>query len=420
MDWATEAPKLIFSLFQRFFPAIFNFNLIITGIYQKGEISMLMEFDLTDEQRQVKRAVREFAEAEIRPHVMEWDEAQHFPREMFFKMGELGLNGVIFPEEYGGAGMGYVEYVTVIEEISRVDGSIGLSVAAHNSLCTNHIFQYGTEDQKKRYVTPLAAGQKLGAWALTEPGSGSDASGMKTTAIRRDGGWLINGTKNFITHGISADICVIMAYTKREMRSRGISAFIIERGTNGFIAGKKENKLGVRASETASIIFEDCWVPEENLLGEPGRGFVNAMQILDGGRISIAALALGIAQGAFESALKYSQERKQFGQPIFDFEAIQFKLADMATQIDAARLLTMRAAWMKDQKRPSTKESAMAKLFASEIAVKVSEEAIQIHGGYGYTKDYPAEKYWRDSKLCTIGEGTSEVQRLVIARQLVN
>ncbi len=381
---------------------------------------MPSEYELTDEQIQVKRAVREFAEAEIRPHIMEWDETQHFPREMFSKMGELGLSGVIFPEEYGGAGMGYVEYVTVIEEISRVDGSIGLSVAAHNSLCTNHIFQYGSEEQKKRYVKPLAAGQKLGAWALTEPGSGSDASGMKTTAIKRDGGWLINGSKNFITHGISADICVVIAFTKREMRSRGISAFIVERGTNGFIAGKKENKLGVRASETASIIFEDCWVPDENLIGEPGRGFVNAMQVLDGGRISIAALALGIAQGAFESALKYSQERKQFGQPIFDFEAIQFKLADMATQIDAARLLTMRAAWMKDNKRPTTKESAMAKLFASEIAVKVSEEAIQIHGGYGYTKDYPVEKYWRDSKLCTIGEGTSEVQRLVIARQLVN
>jgi len=381
---------------------------------------MLMGTELTEEQEQVKRAVREFAETEIKPHVMEWDEAQHFPREMFSKMGELGLSGVIFPEEYGGAGMGYVEYVTVIEEISRVDGSIGLSVAAHNSLCTNHIFQYGSEEQKKKYVTPLAAGQKLGAWALTEPGSGSDASGMKTTAIKRDGGWLINGTKNFITHGISADICVVMAFTKREMRSRGISAFIVERGTSGFIAGKKENKLGVRASETASISFADCWVPDENLLGEPGRGFVNAMQVLDGGRISIAALALGIAQGAFESALKYAQERRQFGQPIFDFEAIQFKLADMATQIDAARLLTMRAAWLKDQKKPTTKESAMAKLFASEIAVKVSEEAIQIHGGYGYTKDYPAEKYWRDSKLCTIGEGTSEVQRLVIARQLVN
>ncbi len=383
---------------------------------------MAMEFDLTEEQLQVKRSVREFAEAEIKPHVMEWDESQHLPRELFAKMGELGLTGVIFPEEYGGAGMGYVEYVMVIEEIARVDGSIGLSVAAHNSLCANHIFQYGSEAQRKKYVTPLAKGEKLGAWALTEPGSGSDASGMKTVAVRRDGGqggWTLNGSKNFTTHGISADTCVVIAITNREMRSRGISAFIVERGTKGFIAGKKENKLGMRASETASIIFEDCWIPEENLLGEPGRGFVNAMQILDGGRISIAALALGIAQGAYESALKYSQERRQFGQPIFDFQGIQFKLADMATQIDAARLLTLRAAWMKDNKRQTTKESAMAKLYASEIAVKVAEEAIQIHGGYGYTKDYPPEKFWRDSKLCTIGEGTSEVQRLVIARQLV-
>lgn len=380
---------------------------------------MAMQFDLTEEQQQVKKMVREFAEAEIRPHVMAWDENQHFPRELFAKMGELGLTGVIFPEEFGGAGMGYVEYATVIEEIARVCGSVGLSIAAHNSLCTNHIFQYGTPEQKQKYVTPLAKGEKLGAWALTEPDSGSDASGMKTTAVRRDGGWVINGAKNFITHGISADVCVVLAITNREMRSRGISAFIVERGTKGFLAGKKENKLGVRASETASIIFEDCWVPNENLLGERGRGFVNAMQILDGGRISIAALALGIAQGAYESALKYSQERKQFNQPIFDFQGIQFKLADMATQIDAARLLTLRAAWLKDARRPTTRESAMAKLYASEIAVKVAEEAIQIHGGYGYTKDYPAEKYWRDSKLCTIGEGTSEVQRLVIARQLV-
>lgn len=380
---------------------------------------MAMQFDLTEEQQQVKKMVREFAEAEIRPQVMAWDEAQHFPRELFAKMGELGLTGVIFPEEFGGAGMGYVEYATVIEEIARVCGSVGLSIAAHNSLCTNHIFQYGTLEQKQKYVTPLAKGEKLGAWALTEPDSGSDASGMKTTAVRRDGGWVINGAKNFITHGISSDICVVLAITNREMRSRGISAFIVERGTKGFIAGKKENKLGVRASETASIIFEDCWIPNENLLGERGRGFVNAMQILDGGRISIAALALGIAQGAFESALKYAQERKQFNQPIFDFQGIQFKLSEMATQIDAARLLTLRAAWLKDNKRPTTKESAMAKLYASEIAVKVAEEAIQIHGGYGYTKDYPAEKYWRDSKLCTIGEGTSEVQRLVIARQLV-
>jgi len=381
---------------------------------------MPMEFDLTEEQLQVKRMVRDFAEAEIKPHVMEWDEGQHFPRELFSKMGELGLMGVIFPEMYGGAGMGYIEYVTVIEEIARVDGAIGLSVAAHNSLCTNHIFQYGTEEHKQKYVTPLARGQKLGAWGLTEPGSGSDASRMKTTAVPRDGGWLINGTKNFITHGISADFCVVTAITNRDMRSRGISAFIVERGTKGFIAGKKENKLGVRASETASIIFEDCWVPDNNLLGEAGQGFVNAMQVLDGGRISIAALALGIAQGAYESALKYSLERHQFGQPLFEFQGIQFKLADMATQIDAARLLTMRAAYLKDQNRPTTRQSAMAKLYASEVAVKISEEAIQIHGGYGYTKDYPPEKYWRDSKLCTIGEGTSEVQRLVIARQLVS
>lgn len=380
---------------------------------------MPIEFDLTEEQLQVKRMVREFAEAEIRPHVMEWDEAQHFPRELFAKMGELGLMGVIFPEEFGGAGMGYIEYATIIEELSRVDGSIGLSVAAHNSLCTNHIYQYGTEEQKRKYVTPLAKGEKLGAWALTEPGSGSDASGMKTTAVRKNGGWVLNGSKNFITHGISGDICVVLAITNREMRSRGISAFIVERGTKGFIAGRKENKLGVRASETASLIFEDCWIPEENLLGEPGRGFVNSMQILDGGRISIASLALGIAQGAFESALKYSQERQQFGHPIFDFEAIQFKLADMATEIDAARLLTQRAAFLKDRGRQTTRESAMAKLYASEVAVRVSEDAIQIHGGYGFTKDYPPEKFWRDSKICTIGEGTSEVQRLVIARQLI-
>jgi hypothetical protein len=384
---------------------------------------MPMGFDLTEEQQQVKRSVREFAEAEIKPHLMEWDEDQRLPRELFTKMSAIGLMGVLFPEEYGGAGMGYVEYATVIEEIARVDGSVGLSLAAHNSLCTNHIFQYGSEAQRKKYVTPLARGEKIGAWGLTEPGSGSDASGMKTTAAPRDGGqagWTINGSKNFITHGISADICVVIAITNREMRSRGVSAFVVERGTKGFIAGKKENKLGMRASETASIIFEDCWIPEENLIGEAGRGFVNAMQVLDGGRISIAALALGIAQGAYESALKYSQERKQFGQPIFDFQGIQFKLADMATQIDAARLLTLRAAWMKDNKRQTTKESAMAKLYASEIAVRVAEEAIQIHGGYGYTKDYPPEKYWRDSKLCTIGEGTSEVQRLVIARQLVS
>ena len=380
---------------------------------------MSMNFELSDEQLQIKRAVREFAEAEIKPNVMKWDEAQYFPKELWAQLGELGLTGVIFPEEFGGAGMGYAEYVTVIEEISRVDGSLGLSVAAHNSLCTNHLYQYGTEAQRQKYVTPLAQGKHVGAWALTEPGSGSDASGLKTTAELKDGKWVINGAKNFITHGVSGDICVVLAVTDREMRSRGVSAFIVERTTPGFIGGKKENKLGMRASETASIIFENCEIPEENMLGERGRGFVNSMQILDGGRISIAALALGIAQGAYESALKYSQEREQFGKAIFEFQAIQFKLADMATQIDAARLLIQRAAWMKDNKKPTTKESAMAKLYASEIAVKACEEAIQIHGGYGYTKDYPPEKFWRDSKLCTIGEGTSEVQRLVIARQLV-
>ncbi|HWQ35251.1 MAG TPA: acyl-CoA dehydrogenase [Blastocatellia bacterium] len=378
-----------------------------------------MGFELSEDQQQIKRAVREFAEAEIRPHVMEWDEAQYFPKDLFHKLGELGLTGVIFPEEYGGAGLGYVEYATVIEELARVDGSIGLSVAAHNSLCTNHIYQYGNSEQRRRFVTPLAKGEKLGAWGLTEPASGSDASAMRTTAVRRDSGWVLNGAKNFITHGISGDIAVVLAVTDREMRSRGVSAFIVERGTPGFIAGKKENKLGVRASETAGLILEDCFVPQENLLGERGRGFVNAMQILDGGRISIAALALGIAQGAYEAALKYSKERHQFGKPIYEFQAIQFKLADMATQIDAARLLTLRAAWLKDNKRQTTRESAMAKLYASEMAVRVCEEAIQIHGGYGYTKDYPVEKCWRDSKLCTIGEGTSEVQRLVIARHLL-
>jgi alkylation response protein AidB-like acyl-CoA dehydrogenase len=380
---------------------------------------MPIEFDFTEEQEAIRRTVREFAEAEIRPHVLEWDENQHFPRELFPKMGELGFTGVLFPEEYGGAGLGYVEYFIIITEISRVDGAIGLSLAAHNSLCSNHIYQYGNEQQRQEYLTPLARGEKLGAWALTEPGSGSDASAMRTVAVRRGNGWTINGSKNFITHGISGDIAVVLAFTNREMRSRGISAFIVERGTPGFIAGRKENKLGVRASETASMIFEDCQIPQDNLLGERGRGFVNAMQILDGGRISIAALAIGIAQGAYESALKYAKERHQFGQPIAEFEAIQFKLADMATQIDAARLLTLRAAYRKDQKRITTKESAMAKLYASEMAVKVCEEAIQIHGGYGYLKDYPPEKHWRDAKICTIGEGTSEVQRLVIARQLL-
>ncbi len=378
-----------------------------------------MDFELNDEQRQMKMSVREFAESEIAPHVMEWDEAQHFPIELKPKLAAIGLMGVLFPEEYGGAGLGYVEYATVIEELSRVDGSVGISVAAHTSLCSNHIYQFGTESQRQKYLAPLAAGDHLGAWGLTEPGSGSDASSTRTTAVRKDGGWVINGSKNFITHAIHADTCVAFASTDRTKLSKGITGFIFEKGTKGFSPSKKENKLGLRASETASVVFEDCFVSDENRLGEEGQGFVNAMEVLDGGRISIAALAVGIAQGAFESAVRYSGERQQFGKPIREFQAIQFKLADMATQIDAARLLMYRAASLKDQGQRTTKASSMAKLFASEMGVRVCEEAIQIHGGYGYTKDYPAEKYWRDSKLCTIGEGTSEIQRMIIAREIL-
>lgn len=378
-----------------------------------------MEFDLTEEQQQMKMSVREFAESEIAPHVSEWDETQHFPIELKPKLAELGLLGVIFPEEYGGAGLGYVEYVTVIEELSRVDGSVGISVAAHTSLCSNHIFQFGTEAQRQKYLVPLANGETLGAWGLTEPGAGSDASGTRTMAVKKDGGWLVNGSKNFITHAIHADTCIAFASSDRAKHSKGITGFIFEKGMQGFSPSKKENKLGLRASETASVVFEDCFVSDDNRIGDEGMGFVNAMEILDGGRISIAALAVGIAQGAYESALRYSAERQQFGKPISEFQAIQFKLADMATQLDAARLLMYRAAWMKDQGRRTTRESSMAKLFASEISVRVCEEAVQIHGGYGYTKDYPAEKYWRDSKLCTIGEGTSEIQRIIIAREIL-
>ncbi len=379
-----------------------------------------MDFELNEDQQQVRMSVREFAEGEIAPHVREWDEAQHFPSELLPKLAEQGVMGVIFPEEYGGAGMGYVEYVAIIEELSRVDGSVGISVAAHNSLCSNHIFMFGSEEQRRKFLVPLARGEKLGAWGLTEPQAGSDASGTRTTAVRRGGGWLVNGSKNFITHAIHADTCVAMASTDRAMRSKGITAFIFEKGMKGFSPGKKEDKLGLRASETASVIFEDCLVPDENRLGPEGLGFIEAMQVLDGGRISIAALALGIAQGAYESAVRYSKERKQFGKAIAEFQAIQFKLADMATQIEAARLLTYRAAALKDAGKKVTKESSMAKLYASEVSVRVSEEAIQIHGGYGYTKDYPPEKFWRDSKLCTIGEGTSEIQRLIIAKQILS
>ena len=382
-------------------------------------LPVCMEFELSEEQQQMKMSVREFAESEIAPHVAEWDETQHFPIELRPKFAELGLMGVIFPEEYGGAGLGYIEYVTVIEELSRVDGSVGISIAAHTSLCANHIYQFGTEAQKRKFLTPLASGEHLGAWGLTEPGAGSDASGTRSTAVRNGDGWVINGSKNFVTHAIHADTCIAFASSDRSKRSKGISGFIFKKGMKGFTPSRKENKLGLRASETASIVFEDCFVPDDHRLGEEGMGFVNAMEILDGGRISIAALAVGIAQGAYESALRYSGERQQFGKPIREFQAIQFKIADMATQIDAARLLMYRAAWMKDQGKGTTKESSMAKLFASEMSVRVCEEAIQIHGGYGYTKDYPAEKYWRDSKLCTIGEGTSEIQRIIIAREVL-
>ena len=378
-----------------------------------------MNFELTEEQDQIKYSMREFAESEIRPHVMEWDETQHFPDELRPKLAELGLMGVLFPEEYGGAGLGYVEYATIIEELGRVDGSVGLSVAAHNSLCSNHIYTFGSEEQKKNYLTPLAQGESFGAWGLTEPQAGSDASGTRTTAVRSNGGWKVNGAKNFITHAISCNTLVAMASTDRSKGSHGISAFIFDKSMEGFRSDKKENKLGMRASETASVVFEDCYVPDENRLGNEGEGFLQAMQVLDGGRISIAALSVGIAQGAYEAAIRYAKERQQFGKPIAEFQAIQFKLTDMATEIEAARLLTLQAAAMKDAGEKTTKQSAMAKLFASETAVRVAEESVQIHGGYGYTKDYPAEKYWRDSKLCTIGEGTSEVQRLVIAKQLL-
>src|SRR5918912_752401 len=327
-----------------------------------------MDFELNEEQQQIKLSVREFAQGEIAPHVREWDEAQHFPVELLPKLAEQGCMGVIFPEEYGGAGMGYVEYATIIEELSRVDGSVGISVAAHNSLCSNHIYQHGSEEQRKKYLVPLASGEHLGAWGLTEPSAGSDASGTKSLATRADGGWIVNGSKNFITHAIHADTCVAMAVTEKSQRSKGISAFIFEKGMKGFSPSKKENKLGLRASETASVVFEDCFVPDAQLLGEEGQGFVNSMEILDGGRISIAALGVGIAQGAYESAVRYAKERQQFGKPIAEFQAIQFKLADMATQIDAARLMTYRAAYLKDAGRKVTKESSMAKLFASEVS----------------------------------------------------
>ncbi len=379
-----------------------------------------MEFGFTDDQELLRRTVREFAEAEIAPHVRRYDETQEFPREILAKAGEIGLLGIIFPEEYGGAGLGYTEYAIAVEELSRVDGSIGIAVAAHNSLCTNHIFQYGSEDQKRRYVVPLASGKWVGAWSLTEPTAGSDAGGTRTVAKADGDGWVLNGTKTFTTHGSVGDVTVVFAVTDADRGRHGISAFVIPKGTPGFRPGRKEDKMGLRASDTSEVIMEDCRVGPEALLGERGHGFVDAMKILDGGRISIAALALGMARGAFDAAAKYAKERQQFGRAIAEFQAIQFMIAEMATRIDAASLLIHRVAWMKDRGMKTTRESAMAKLYASETGVYVADRALQIFGGYGYVKDFPAEKFYRDVKLCTIGEGTSEIQRLVIAREILS
>jgi alkylation response protein AidB-like acyl-CoA dehydrogenase len=378
-----------------------------------------MDFRPTGDQELLRRTVREFAEAEIGPHVMEWDESQHFPMDLLPKLAELGLLGIQFPEQYGGSAMSAVEYCICIEEIARVCPAIALSVAAHNGLCTSHIAMFGTEAQKAEFLPRLVKGQVLGAWGLTEAGAGSDAAAMRTTALRQGQCWVINGSKNFITHGAIGGVMVVIAVTDRGNGHRGISAFIVEHGTSGMTAGKKENKLGMRASDTSEVVFQDCRIPAARLLGEQGQGFINTLQVLDSGRIGIAALSVGLAQGAHEAALRYAKERRQFGQPIAAFQAIRWKLADNATRVEAARLLTYRAAYLKDQGARTTRESSMAKLFASEIAVKAADDCVQIHGGYGFVKDYPAEKYFRDVKLLTIGEGTSEIQRLVIARQLL-
>jgi len=374
---------------------------------------------ISDNLKLIRESARDFAETYIRPNVMEWDEEQHFPVDLFRKMGDYGFMGVLVPEKYQGAGLGYQEYITIIEEVAKVCGSIGLSVAAHNSLCTNHILLFGSEEQKEKYLPKLATAEWIGAWGLTEPNTGSDAGRMKCVAEKDGDHYVINGTKNWITHGASGEVAVVIARTGELLDSHGMTAFIVERGTPGFNAGKKENKLGMRASETAEMIFDNCRVHKSQMLGNEGEGFIQAMKILDGGRISIAALSLGIAKGAFNAALRYSKEREQFGKPISKFQGISFKLADMGTQIEAAELLTRQAGELKDNKQKVTKESAMAKYFASEVAVEVATEAIQIHGGYGYTKDFPVEKFYRDSKLCTIGEGTSEIQKLVISRELL-
>ena len=378
-----------------------------------------MDFRLSDDQEILRRSVREFAESEIRPHVMEWDEAQQFPMTLLAKLAEVGLTGIQFPEEYGGAAMSAVDYSICIEELARVCPAIALSVAAHNGLCSAHIGMFGSDEQKRTFLPRLVKGEVLGAWGLTEANAGSDAAGMRTTATRQGDCWVLNGSKTFITHGRIGGVMVVIAVTDRSKAHRGISAFIVEHGTPGMAAGKKENKLGMRASDTSEVIFTDCRVPSSQLLGQEGQGFVNTLQVLDAGRIGIAALSVGLAQGAYEAARDYARERRQFGQPIAAFQAIQWKLADLATRIEAARLLTYRAAHLKDRGVRMTRESSMAKLFASETAVRAADECVQIHGGYGFVKDYPAEKYFRDVKLLTIGEGTSEIQRLVIARQLL-
>lgn len=377
-----------------------------------------MQTETMDNLKMIAETARDFAEINIRPHIMEWDESQTFPKELFHHMGDMGFMGIIIPEEYGGSGLGYNEYVTILDEVSQVDPSIGLSIAAHNSLCTNHIYEFGNEEQRKKWLPKLATGKTIGAWGLTEHNTGSDAGGMSTTAIKDGEYWIINGAKNFITHAISGDIAVVMTRTGEKGTPNNSTAFVLEKGMNGFSSGKKENKLGMRASETAELIFDNVRVPDTNRLGEVGDGFKQAMKILDGGRISIAALSLGIAKGAYKAALKYAKERHQFGKAIANFQAINFMLADMATEIDAAKLLIKRACELKNNKQKLTKEGAMAKLYASEACVRIANNALQIFGGYGYTKDFPAEKYYRDSKLCTIGEGTSEIQRLVIGREI--
>ena len=378
-----------------------------------------MNFDYSETQTMIAQSIRDFAEKNIRPYIMEWDEAQIFPTPLFKKLGAMGFMGILVPEELGGSGLGYHEYITIIEEISKVDPSIGLSVAAHNSLCTNHILAFGNEEQKKKWIPKLATGEHIGAWGLTEHDTGSDAGGMNTTALREGDFWIVNGAKNFITHAISGDVAVVIVRTGEKGDSKGMTAFVFERGMPGFTSGKKENKLGMRASETAELIFDNCRIPDTNRLGEVGDGFVQSMKILDGGRISIGALSLGIAKGAYEAALKYSKERRQFGKAICEFQAISFKLADMATEIEASELMLHKAAFLKNQNRKMTTISAMSKMYASEMCVKVANEAIQIHGGYGYIKDYPVEKFYRDSKLCTIGEGTTEIQKLVISRNIL-